>query len=110
MRSCPRRTGHSHVLHVDTDTIALNASRSLAPFLSHPAAVQLQLRETGEVAAATYVVRRSHEAACFLSLWDEIGHATHRAPMPMGNTDNGVLVMLLSADRRSGTVCVNTIM
>ena len=30
------------------------------------------------------------------SQWDELGHATHANPMPMGNTDNGVLVLLIS--------------
>ena len=36
-------------------------------------------------------------APCGAALqWDEVGHATHTNPMPMGNTDNGVLVLLLS--------------
>lgn len=45
--------GYGHVLHIDTDTIALNDTRSLRRFLRHPAAVQLQIRENGEVAGAT---------------------------------------------------------
>ena len=87
---------YEHVLHIDTDTIALNESRSLRPYLRHPAAVTLQVRENGEVAGATYLVRRSAEAACFLSLWDTMGHATHRTPRPMLNTDNGVLLLLVA--------------
>ncbi len=88
---------HGHVLHIDSDTIALNSSRSLRPFLLHAdAAVSLQIRENGEVAAATYLVRRSAEAACFLRLWSELGHATHRNPIPMLNTDNGVLLLLVA--------------
>ena len=81
------RREYSHVLHIDSDTIALNGSRSLRPFLRADAAISLQVRENGEVAAATYLARRSAEAACFLRLWDEMGHATHRNPIPMTNTE-----------------------
>ena len=35
------RSSYSHVLHIDTDTLALNESRSLRRFLRHPAAVQV---------------------------------------------------------------------
>jgi hypothetical protein len=87
---------HGHVLHIDTDTIALREGRSLAPFLASRAAMQFQVRENGEVAAATYLARHSAEAFCFLQLWGEVGHATHRNPRPIGNTDNGVLMLLLA--------------
>lgn len=60
--------GYEHVLHVDTDTIALAKGRSLERFIRHPAAMHLQMRENGEIAAATYIARRSHETSCFLSL------------------------------------------
>lgn len=96
-----------HVLHIDTDTIALNESRSLRRFLHHPAAVQFQVRENGEVAAATYIARRSPEAICFLQLWDTLGQLTHRNPRPMLNTDNGVLLMLVARllDEPSALAC-----
>jgi len=95
---------HSHVLHIDTDTIALNETRSLRPYTRHPAAVTLQLRENGEVAAAAYLVRRSAESDCFLTMWDAFGHTTHANPRPMLNTDNGVLLLLVGRllDERAG--------
>ena len=98
---------YDHVLHVDTDTIALNVTRSLHSFTRHPAAMQLQVRENGEVAGATYLARRSPEARCFLKLWDRLGHMTHRNPRPMLNTDNGVLLMLIARllDTRSALKC-----
>ena len=90
-------TNVEYVLHLDADTLALNTSRSLEPFLSSDApAMQFQVRENGEVAAATYIARRSAHALCFLSLWDELGHATHRNAVAMPNTDNGVLMMALA--------------
>lgn len=54
------------------------------------------MRENGEVAAATYLVQHSAEAACFLELWDLLGHASHRNQRPMLNTDNGVLLLLVA--------------
>ena len=98
---------YDHVLHVDTDTLALNVTRSLHSFTRHPAAMQLQVRENGEVAGATYLARRSPEARCFLKLWDRLGHMTHRNPRPMLNTDNGVLLMLIARllDTRSALKC-----
>lgn len=84
------------VLHIDTDTIALNENRSLRRYLHHPAKLTFQMREIGEVAAATYLARQSPETSCFLQLWDELGHLSHRNPRPMLNTDNGVLLMLIA--------------
>lgn len=69
--------GYEHVLHIDTDTIAIGEGRSLEPFLRHPAAMQFQMRETGEIAAATYIARRSHETSCFLTLVLLAAHAAH---------------------------------
>jgi len=91
-----RSENFSHVLHIDSDTIVLNSSRTLKPFLRDDSALSFQVRENGEVAAATYIAKRSAEAACFLRLWDEMGHATHRNPIPMLNTDNGVLLVLIA--------------
>ena len=60
------------LLHLDADSLVLNISRSLDSFLQPSSPhVQLHMNENGEVTAATYLLRNSAYARCFLHYWGD---------------------------------------
>eukprot|EP01041_Mallomonas_annulata_P002838 gene2838-5585_t len=60
---------YQHVMHVDADSLVLNLSKSLDKYLDEPYDVQLHMHENGEVTAATYLLRNSQVARCFMRYW-----------------------------------------
>jgi hypothetical protein len=85
-------------LHLDADSIILNMSRSLEPFLQLQRSVIFQMRENYEIAAGVYIVRNDWKSWCFLRYWRQMQPS--RTPKAMGggrmvpgpNSDNGALV------------------
>jgi hypothetical protein len=70
-----------NILHLDADSLVLNISRSLDAFIQPSSPhVQLHMNENGEVTAATYLIRNSPFAKCFLQYWDNFS-----PPRPSNN-------------------------
>lgn len=94
---------YQYVMHLDADSLVLNLSRSLEPFLRDDAAdVQLLMHENGEVTAAAYLLRNSRLSRCFLRYWLDWS-PPHSVPAVNKaltyetlNYDNGDLVSALS--------------
>jgi hypothetical protein len=65
---------YQYVLHLDADSLVLNLSRSLSPYLDTASKqhIYLHLHENGEVTAAAYLIRNSAISRCFLNYWSNI--------------------------------------
>ena len=94
---------YQHVLHLDSDSLVLNMSRSLDTYLQDPRLhVQLHLHDTMEVTASNYLVRNSHIGRCFMRYWAEYSPPhDKRSPAYFAsfltlNYDNGDLVSAVS--------------
>lgn len=82
------------ILHIDSDVLALNMSRSLDRFLELDEDIVLHMREFNEVAAGTVLLRSSPFSHCFLDYWISMGaHELHTEGW--ANTDNGDLVQVV---------------
>jgi hypothetical protein len=60
---------HDWVLGVDGDSIVVNASLSLDPYLSSPEDILLHVRMNGEVAAAAVLLKTTPFSKCFVEFW-----------------------------------------
>lgn len=86
-----------YTLHIDADSMILDMSKSLEPFLQLNRSVLLQMRENHEITSAIYIVRNDYRAFCFLQYWRS--YHPPKTPKKMGsrmiavpNNCNGALI------------------